>query len=418
MKKRLIDIRPPKDISETPGNALRENETMPSQEGGLQGRMHRAPSILLSVLLATLLITPVVSHFFLRNASIDIWPYMTTLRVQESIAAQIGYDSVNFERKLIRARVFEEEVAQTTLFPSTGKQFVEEAARGTIRIYNENVGSSQALIASTRLISEDGKIFRLEQAVSVPGATTNGPGYIDATVVAMETGEEYNIGPSKFSLPGLVGSPLYTRIYGESLSRMAGGMQREVAVVTEDDITAAQNELAELLKVEAVRLLLAKVPTQFEILSDSLQTSLTADNSLVRAGATLEEFTYAAAIKVEMVGFHKEDANLLVHHLLAAQLSDNEALHESTLQISYRVKGNVSDSGVVPIDVDMVVNRYEQVDEAQLANRLRGASAQQFSQLLAEYPFLAQTRISIWPFWASRLPENPNNISLNVRLEG
>ncbi len=73
----------------------------------------------------------------------------------------------------------------------------------------------------TRFLALDGKIFRLTKGITVPGAKiVEGkiiPSSIEAAVIADQPGEAYNIGPvSRFSIPGLKGTPKYEAFYAES----------------------------------------------------------------------------------------------------------------------------------------------------------------------------------------------------------
>ena len=421
MKKRVIDIYPPHSVRE----ALRDEEQLSNEERKTSARPKLSASGTAALMIFIVLFS-VVSisflHFFFARATVQVWPQITKLRSTEYIVAQVGYDTLNLERKIIRARVFEEEAAQTMLFPASGKKFKEESARGIIRVYNENSTQPQALVAGTRFISEDGKIFLLEKAVSIPGGKMEGrklvSGSLDVSVKATAPGEDYNIGPSKFSLPGLVGSPLYTKIHGESLQPMIGGALREVAVVQEKDITAAREQLVESLKAQAMKSLLTKIPPQFQILPDSLLATVVEDNSLVKPEAELEQFTYTAKIRVAMHGFHKDDADILAKHLLSAHLAASQTINEKTLRIDYQMSKDAADTGVVPITVHISADQYEKVDSLIVARRLKGLSINQLQQLMGEFPFLARAQLSLWPFWISRVPQDREKVNLEVLLEG
>ena len=154
------------------------------------------------------------------------------------------------------------------------------------------------------------------------------------------------------------------------------------------------------------------------MLADSVNTLLMEDNSLVKPGAELEQFNYTAKMRVSMIGFHREDADLLARRLLFAQLGDIYALNEKTLRTTYSMRGEMAETGALPLEVQISVDRYEKVDKAGLANRLKGASESQFGQLLGEYPFLAKAKISLWPFWISRMPPDSERITIEVLLEG
>ena len=421
MRKRIIDIFPPSSRRAV----SQEREAVTEFEGATVTNPEQKGSRTAKAVFASVLIFVVplfLVHVFFARATIQVWPQITKLHVEEFLIAQVGFDKVNLEKKIVRARIFEEEVQQTLLFSSTGTKLKETKARGIIRIYNKNSTEPQDLVIDTRFISEDGKLFRLTSAVSIPGGQMDGrkliPGILDVQVVAAQPGSEYNIEASKFSLPGLVGSAAYTKIFGESLSAMTGGAYRKVAIVTEEDIVKAADQLVEALKIQAVKSLLAKIPPEFQVLQDSLTSTNVEDNSLVKSGVELDQFNYTGKVTVSMVGFDKADADLIVQHFLSDYISADQGINQETLRVTYKASREDRGKGVIRIVVQVEADRYEKVDRATLMYLMQDVTDSQFPQLMREYPFLAKAQFSLWPFWISRIPKDEGRISLEILLEG
>ena len=55
-------------------------------------------------------------------------------------------------------------------FPSSGKEMVEVKSSGKLAVYNAYGSQSQPIVATTRFISPDGKVFRLDKKTVIPGA--------------------------------------------------------------------------------------------------------------------------------------------------------------------------------------------------------------------------------------------------------
>ena len=97
---------------------------------------------------------------------------------------------------------------------------IERRASGKIIVFNNYSTNSQRLIARTRFETLEGKIYRIRDAVVVPGISDKDgrktPGSIEVTVFADEPGEEYNIGYTDFTKnngwPNSTGSPFSTKI--------------------------------------------------------------------------------------------------------------------------------------------------------------------------------------------------------------
>ena len=121
-------------------------------------------------------------------------------------------------------------------------------AHGIITVYNQYSPEPQLIIASTRFESPDGKMFRTQEKIMVPGAQSNDvrtiPGTIDVEVMTDYHGAEYNIGPSNFAIPGFEGTDKYKLFYGLSNAAMTGGSN--IAVEDTDLKIEYQNQLKKL----------------------------------------------------------------------------------------------------------------------------------------------------------------------------
>ena len=113
--------------------------------------------------------------------------------------------------------------------------WIEESgtkASGTITAFNEYGSEPQLLVASTRFLSSNGKIFRTTKDVYIPGANIIDdeiiPSSIDVEVVANYLGAEYNIGQSDFTIPGFKGTVKYAGFYGKSDTAMSGGSMERI----------------------------------------------------------------------------------------------------------------------------------------------------------------------------------------------
>jgi hypothetical protein len=109
-------------------------------------------------------------------------------------------------------------------------QKVTEKASGKILIINET-NTVQKLIANTRFENEKGLIYRIKDPVSVPAGSNDTNKKTEVTVYADDFGENYNIGPSSFTIPGLKGDPKFKTVYGKSVSSISGGFRVSIKEV-------------------------------------------------------------------------------------------------------------------------------------------------------------------------------------------
>ena len=95
--------------------------------------------------------------------------------------------------------VYEISRSITDTFPVSSSVTVEIRAEGPVRIVSE-LARAQTLIASTRLVTPDGVLFRLKNTVAVPAF-----GAVEGVAVADESGPSGDVGETTFTIPGLNG---------------------------------------------------------------------------------------------------------------------------------------------------------------------------------------------------------------------
>jgi len=125
-------------------------------------------------------------------------------------------------------------------FSPTGTKKEEGVAGGMVRLHNDS-SSSQPLVATTRLLTEDGVLFRLKDRVVVPAK-----GSVEAEVYADEKGASGDIGPQElFTIPGLNASR-QKEVYASSDDSMSGGLAT-IGILSEEDIRSAEKEMEAIL---------------------------------------------------------------------------------------------------------------------------------------------------------------------------
>src|SRR3989338_4000025 len=112
----------------------------------------------------------------------------------------------------VKGQVISGSLGKTQSFTPTGtsSKTVEDISTGTVKIYN-NLSFAQSLVATTRLLSQEGVLFRLKSAVTIPAG-----GSVDAPVYADLPGVSGDIKPTRFTIPGL-SEVRQASVYAESL---------------------------------------------------------------------------------------------------------------------------------------------------------------------------------------------------------
>ena len=362
-----------------------------------------------------------VSQFILNKAEIIIWPQTDVLNLSEKISASAGQKTADALTKSINAMVLEENKTMSQDFPATGKSVKTEKARGEIRIFNEYSQSPQSLLANTRLISADGKLFRTIEKITIPGEKQEKgkfqPGFLDVKVVADQPGEEYNIGPSTFSIPGFVGTPKYTAFYGKSSSDMRGGFKGEVPQVTKEDLDSAKNNLSNKILDEFKNSLKDKISADYAFSDNSLSLIITNATSAVDFGKEAKNFNYRVDAKLKTIYFKKDDLKELAQKIIAGVLAADKKLDENSLKIIWEIDSADFDKNAVILSLDIEGRTYSDVKEEQIKEALRGEILADGRQFLLSQPEIKNAKIEFWPFWMNKIPSDTDKIRISLIID-
>ena len=304
----------------------------------------------------------------------------------------------------------------STTVQATGSEEVEDRASGTITVYNDFSEESQRLIANTRFETPSGLVYRVQNAVVVPGKTDAGPGTLEVTVYADEPGEAYNIGPvSRFTLPGLTTEPdMFESIYARSMESMTGGFVGVRPVVNESVLASARAEMRDRLaaRIEADDFSSIEngyaVPSLAEISYEAPAPEQGADGSVVvreRARVLIpvfDEAAFAASIAAETS---------------AAADDDNTTIADaSSFTITAAAGSGEPELGTDPIEFSLegTATFVGTVDTEQLSQDLAGKDREAFERIVGAYPGIETATANLAPFWRSTFPSDPGAIRIDV----
>lgn len=298
--------------------------------------------------------------------------------------------------------------------PATGEETVNEKARGTVVIYNQQA-VSQILVKTTRLETSDGKIYRIQNDVTVPAK-----GNLEVVAVADVAGATENIALSDFTLPGLKGSVRFDQVYGRSKTAMAGGFTGTRRKVSQADLAKAKSTLDAELKSELLSQARAQMPVDFILFPglSSLSTELLPTENAGDENVNIKERgDLSAAI------FKRGDLS----QYLAMQKLGNQNVG-SEVEITDFSKLTVTAVGGAPADFSKSNSIHMQLsgvadiryitDETALAADLLGVDKSKVSLVLKKYPSISDASATIRPFWKSTFPTDVTKIKIERLTNG
>ena len=182
-------------------------------------------------------------------------------------------------------------------------------ATGVVTLSNRT-SSDQPLVATTRLLSDDGVLFRLRDSTEVPAG-----GSVDAAVYADEAGSGGNIGPSHFTIPGLPTS-LQDDIDGESAAPMDGGVIR-VGILSQADVDAGLVRAGEEATASLAAAFSPFIAADETVRPELARAARLSYSGTADIGSEVDESVLTAVFRLDALAYRPED-------LLAVVLADAE----------------------------------------------------------------------------------------------
>ncbi len=374
-------------------------------------------SYVLAVILLLLFGAAVYSAVeFLPRAKIKVITKKSEWNYTDSIVAAKNVGELNPSQKQIPAEIFSLKKNFTFSFPAAGKKQVEKRASGKIIIYNTYSSDPQPLIATTRFLTPDGKIFRLEQKIVVPGAKiVEGKivaSNIETTVVADQAGPQYNIGPvSHFSIPGFQGSPKYQSFYAESKEAMKGGFIGEQAFPTDEDIKKGKEKSEKDLKDYINSFLSLQISPEFKVIEGAKQFNILKEE----VNQEVDEkgnFTIFIEAESSVIAFRESDLKNLM-----------EKMAQVDLGMDFKIKSYSLDYGVGRADfkqgrISFAFNFqgiFEQpLDAENFRQKAVKRNENELKLLISSFPNIEKIAVSFWPFWVKRVSDKPERVKIEV----
>lgn len=208
------------------------------------------------------------------KATVTITPRTEKINFDnESFVAKLnssGDTDLAFEVLSVKQTAFE-------IVSATEEKEVSQKASGKIVIYNNYSTAPQRLINNTRFEATNGKIYRINSSVVVPGTTKVAgkivPGSIEALVYADQPGDEYNMKVADlagdFKIPGFKGDVRYNSFYTRLKEDITGGLIGKQRIVSDELRKSTETVIKDKLKEQLLKELYAVKPENYLIFKDA-----------------------------------------------------------------------------------------------------------------------------------------------------
>lgn len=301
------------------------------------------------------------------------------------------------------------EVYREGKFSSTGKgKEVPGIAEGEVVIHNKH-SQNQQLIKTTRFLSESGVLFRLKKDINVPAG-----GSAKAEIYADKEGKSGNIGPAKFTIPGLSAS-LQKKIYGQSEKDMMGGI-RMVSAIKQEDIDDAIQKTRASLVLEAESKLKELLNSSGQFTGIAIKDTIKEKETDVEPGEEADNFTLRLVLEVQGVAYSNDLETQGAATLTRMIAIDKKLISSNLLELRPRIEAFDILEKVANLKIDLegkvALNNTSYVFDKQ---KLAGLNEQEVKEYLKKAAGIEDVEIKFFPSWMDKVPRLRDHIKIVVK---
>ncbi|MFH1508950.1 MAG: hypothetical protein ABIE68_02190 [bacterium] len=368
--------------------------------------------------LFSLLITGVIGFIVLPKAEIIVTPKTEQVIANYAVKASEEYKDVDVDLNEIPGKKINiSKESSEKEFSATNKTNLEIKAKGTITVTNSYSSDPQVLVAGTRFVSTDNKQFNLIADTTIPGAAIRVGKTIAGTknveVEASEPGEDYNIEPTSFTIPGLDETKQST-IVGSSTKAFSGGEVREALLVSANDLEKAKEELTNNIIENINDEIKNEVGSEYYYFAESLLPNIELETS-VKVDDEIEKFKAKAKANINTIVFQKSSLEEYINKKIDGAINKNQYLvgeildHISFTEIKYDEDKGILE-GTIYVDKTIAYN----IENEKIQSNLKGKSLDEANSILDNMSEIDGYTVNLWPFWVESVPTMENKIDIII----
>lgn len=382
-----------------------------------QKRKSKLPKVLISIF-TFIFIGFGVAFFVEGSASVVIYPVVKDVSFEETVHVIAEVTEINFENNILPGEYFEETLNFEDTYESTGSDESATKAQGIITVCNEHSSNSPLkIVKNTRFLSSEGDLtYKALEAFTVPAKSGNTPGCVEISVIADEAGDTYNLNTGTFSIPGLSTTDYYTTIWGELKSgqKIEGGSRSTQRVITEKDILKAKDLFEDKYLEAAKQSLVSNLEEvgTYIYFDDGFKQDFDKFIVLGTEGDKVASFKIQATITTKVLILRKADVDKYIEKKLLLSEENRQFVPNSLSKEFTKVEANDATTLVLKVSAQT----YSKISEVLILNDVKGQAIDDCLSILKKLPEIESADVTASLFWKSKLPNNRDNIDIEINF--
>ncbi len=309
----------------------------------------------------------------------------------------------------IPGRVMSTVISGTEKITEIDKKEVDKPATGKVIIHNK-LDHNQPLIATTRLLTEDGTLFRLKNRVDLKAHST-----VEAEIYADQPGSSGEIEPTKFTVPG-IWQEWQDKIYAESTEPTSGGFG-EADFISEETLTKGTEQAIEKIKESGKQQLQQQLTSNEKVLDEAIDIEILSSTASAQADTLASEFSVTAEIRLTTVVFDEDKLFELAENKLKEQIPSNvttESIPRESL--SYTLELFDLEKQTATLATHLEAQTVSDLDPSLIEKgKLIGRTEEEVIDYLNRKQDIGEVEVKFSPSWLKTIPANEEKIEVKFK---
>jgi len=371
-------------------------------------------------------------YFVLPRATIELIPQTENINADLSLIINQNSDKPDLLANQIPGRLIsaDKKVVKRVAVEQTISQISK--SQGEIIVYNTR-SQNQVLIPETRFLSANNKLFyslerhiipaKGQKTIKVVAACPNPSDLVAQNMKKMglscdnDNPEDYNIGPSEFSLPACKEYKMacYKTVYGRSQKPMSGGQVSVKKIVTQEAIDQAKTELRQDLLAQLQTQIQQQLSPGEKIFIQASNLKIIEQNVSVEPGQEADAFNISLTGSLKTLAFAEKDLNDLLLAKLGSEIENDQIIKQHSLSIENVNVYALANYDKMSIDLSAKAQVLSNVNEMDLKNKLIGKNEAEIKNILSNQSKITGSVVKLWPFWVKQVPRSKEKIELKIK---
>lgn len=117
-------------------------------------------------------------------------------------------------------------------------------------------------------------------------------------------------------------------------------------------------------------------------------------------------------IFVERLVVEKSELENIAREYILTQLAQDQIIKENSLTVGYSSPSGDLEERKINLVLEVAADIYTLPDQEKLKRAAAGVDSEQIKKIIVDFPEIDKIRLKLWPFWASRVPEDVARIDI------